>query len=109
MKNLLIIIVTFTISISAIAQKASYYHDKYHGRKTASGEVFSQNKYTCASNKYKLGTRLRVTNPKNGKSIIVRVNDTGKLYGRTIDLSKSAFRKIANLKQGVIKVKIQIL
>ncbi len=109
MKNLLIAMLALVISVNVIAQSASYYHDKYQGRKTASGEIFSQNKYTCASNKYRLGTRLKVTNPKNGKSVIVLVNDTGQLYGRTIDLSKSAFKKIANLKQGIVKVKIQVL
>ena len=63
---------------------------------------------TTASNSHKMGTKLLVTNVKNGKSVVVRVNDTGGFskYGRTLDLSKAAFSKIASPGQGVVIVKI---
>jgi rare lipoprotein A len=80
------------------------------GGYTRSGERFNENALTCAAPSKKLiGKFFKVTNPKNGKSVIVRVNDTGsfKKYGRSLDLSKSAFKKIAPLRMGVIKVVIE--
>lgn len=90
---------------------ASYYSNKFEGKTTANGEIFRQNKLTAASNKYPFGTRLRVFNPKNKKSVIVRVNDTGgfKKYNRIIDLSKSAADSIGILNQGIAKVYINKL
>lgn len=90
--------------------KVSYYGKKFHGKKTASGEIFDMNKMTCAAIKeYPLGSKLKVTNIRNNKSVIVRVNDRGafRKYGRTLDLSRGAFDKIANLDRGVIKVSIE--
>lgn len=106
---LLLFVIGFSVTITK-ANYATYYADKFHGRKTASGEIFNQNAKTCASNKYKFGTRLKVTNIANGKAVICRVNDTGK-FGRSVvvDLSKGAFAQIAPLKQGKIKVKVEIL
>lgn len=88
---------------------ASWYGHPFHGRKTASGEVYNMHGYTAASNTHKLGTKLKVTNVANGKSVVVRVNDTGGFskYGRTLDLSKAAFSAIANTATGVIKVRIE--
>lgn len=75
---------------------ASYYHDKFNGRSTASGEPFDNNKYTAAHKKLPFGTKVRVTNHANGKSVIVKINDRGPFVkGRDIDLSKRAFRDIA--------------
>ena len=76
---------------------------------TASGEVFNPQALTCASWDYHFGTRLKVTNVKNDKIVIVRVNDRGpnKRLGRAIDLTKRAFSKIADPKQGLILVKIE--
>ena len=89
---------------------ASWYHDKFHGRKTANGDVFSQQKMTCASNKYPLGTWLRITNMKNGRSILVRVNDRmSPRVNRTVDLSKIAAQKIGIEKTGVGRVTIENL
>ncbi|MFB6349433.1 septal ring lytic transglycosylase RlpA family protein [Moraxella sp. ZJ142] len=90
---------------------ATYYGDKFHGRKTASGERFNQNALTCASNSHKFGTRLKVTNTANGKSVICRVNDRGGFgkYGVSVDLSKAAFKRIAPLGQGKVRVKIEKL
>lgn len=97
------------LATASQANYATYYGDKFHGRKTASGERFDQNAMTCASNKHKFGTRLKVTNKANGKSVICRVNDRGGFgkYGTTLDLSKGAFKKIAPLSDGKIKVTIR--
>ena len=86
---------------------ATFYGGVFHGRTTASGEKFDKNKMTCASNHYKMGTMLEVTNVLNGKSVVVKVNDTGGFKGKKIDLSEGAFKKIADLKQGVIRVKVE--
>ena len=112
----LITLTTLTIpfliaSINTQAATASFYGSKFHGKKTASGEVFDMNKMTCASNTHKMGTKLKVVNKANKKSIICKVNDTGGFskYGRTLDLSKAAFAKIADIKQGLVKVDIKVL
>lgn len=92
--------------------KASFYGGKSHnGKKTASGERFNKNDMTCAHMSLPFGTKLRVTNLKTNKSVIVKVNDRGNFrkYNRVIDLSEGAFKKIASLEQGVVKVKIEIL
>ena len=96
---------------TANAATASYYGGKFHGRTTASGELFNMNAMTCASNTHKMGTKLLVTNKENGKSVVVKVNDTGgfKKYGRTLDLSRGAFSKIANIQSGIIKVNIKVI
>lgn len=113
MKRLMLILLALTImSFGEIEKvhKASYYGGKHHGRVTASGEVFDKNILTCASTKeFKFGDVLEVTNVDNGKSVIVKVNDRGAFakYGRTLDLSEEAFRRIAPLRQGIVKVKIK--
>ncbi|WII96081.1 septal ring lytic transglycosylase RlpA family protein [Moraxella haemolytica] len=85
---------------------ASYYADKFNGRKTANGEIFSNQDMTCASNNHALGTHVEVTNVKTGESIICRVNDRiGK--ANRIDLSKKAFAQLAPLSQGLAKVSVQ--
>ncbi|UTO04404.1 septal ring lytic transglycosylase RlpA family protein [Moraxella sp. FZLJ2107] len=108
MKKLLLA-ATVLLSLSAQAATVTYYGDKFHGRKTASGERFNQNAMTCASNSHKMGTLLEVTNVKNGKSVVCRVNDTGGFskYGVSLDLSKGAFAKIAPLSQGRAQVSIR--
>ena len=108
MKALMLCLLLLT-SISVNAEVASWYN--LDGRKTASGEVFRTHAMTCASNSHKIGTKLLVTNPKTNKSVVVRVNDTGGFskYGRTLDLSKGAFSKIAPLSQGTAKVTIKKL
>ncbi len=89
---------------------ASWYSQTDPGihRRTANGEVFDDSKQTCAAWNIPFGTYLKITNTKNGKSVICRVNDRGpqKHLGRQIDLSKGAFRKIADLQSGLIKVSI---
>lgn len=87
---------------------ASYYADKFEGRKTASGEIYKRSKLTAAHRSLPFGTKLKVTNIKNGKSVIVRVNDRGPFVkGRIIDLSKKAASEIGLIKMGVAKVKVE--
>lgn len=89
---------------------ASFYANKFNGRKTASGELFSQNKLTCACNMLPLGTWVKVTNVRNGKSVIVKVND--RLHPkmrRVADLSKSAATKLGYTSQGLVRVKVEVL
>lgn len=113
MKNIftatLILISSFLFS--QYKGEATFYSDKYSGRKTTNGQIFSQNKYTCASGpKYKLGTVLQITNIANNKSVKVKVTDRGKgISGNKLDLSKAAFKEIADLKQGVVKILIKVL
>lgn len=88
--------------------KATYYSDKFNGKRTATGEVFKQTKLTAAHNKIPLGTIVKVTNINNGKSVMVIVNDRGgKKLG--IDLSKSAMKEIEPnyLKKGHTNVKVE--
>ncbi|SDW19245.1 septal ring lytic transglycosylase RlpA family protein [Flavobacterium degerlachei] len=89
---------------------ASYYADKFHGRRTASGALFDMNKYTAAHKKFPFGTKLRVTNEANGESVIVEVTDRGPFVrSRDIDLSKRAFMEIAKNKGvGVMTVSIEV-
>ena len=91
--------------------EASYYADKFNGRKTASGEIFDNSKMTCAHRTLAFGTKLKVANPANNKEVIVIVNDRGpEKTSREIDLSKAAFIKIAeNINQGILKVDIAII
>ena len=104
----LIVLVTLLLSTPAIANYATWYGNQFNGKLTASSERFNQHAMTCASNKHKFGTRLTVTNTANGKSVVCRVNDTGKLgKGVVVDLSKGAFAKIAPLSQGKIKVTVK--
>ena len=95
------------LATASQANYATYYGDKFQGRKTANGERFDQNAMTCASNRHKFGTRLKVTNIANGKSVICRVNDRGGKHGVSIDLSKGAFKKIAPLSDGKVRVTIR--
>lgn len=89
---------------------ASYYADKFEGRKTSSGELFSQSKMTCAHNTLPLGTWIRVTNLSNKKTVIVRVND--RLHHRNprlVDLSKTAAKKLGYTGQGLTRVRVEVL
>jgi len=86
---------------------ASYYADKFNGRKTANGETFDESKLTAAHKTLPFGTIVKVTNLTNNKSVIVRVNDRGPFVaGRIIDLSKAAAKKINLIEAGVVKVSV---
>lgn len=87
--------------------KASFYADKFDGRPTSSGEIFKQNKLTAAHRTLPFGTKVKVVNQANGRSVKVVINDRGPFVsGRIIDLSKKAARKIGIVGAGVASVEI---
>jgi rare lipoprotein A len=90
--------------------QASFYGSKFQGRQTANGEKFSHAKYTAACNSLPLGTWVRVTNLKNGKTVVVKTND--RLHPSTrrlIDLTKAAAQKLGFVKSGLTRVKVEVL
>ena len=112
MKKLLLtaIVTILTVSIYAqdtVSRTASFYHPKYNGRKTTSGEIYSDKKMTAASNDYPLGTKLLIINKKTGQSVTVVVNDRmAQFIVNRIDLSRYAFKKISPIAQGLQKVHV---
>lgn len=88
--------------------KASYYGSQHHNKLTASGERFDQGALTAAHRTLPFGTHVRVINTRNGKSVVVRINDRGPFVrGRIIDLSKAAFQSIASTRSGIIRVRLE--
>ena len=89
---------------------ASYYGSKFHKKRTANGEIFNMYKVSAAHKTYPLGTKVKVTNMENGKSIKLTINDRGPyVKGRIIDLSYKAARKIGFVNQGTTKVRIDVI
>lgn len=90
---------------------ASYYHDKFNGRRTASGKIYDKNKLTAAHKKLPFGTIVKVTNEANGKSVIVEITDRGPFVkGRELDLSRKAFMLITeNSRTGRVIATLEIL
>jgi rare lipoprotein A len=89
---------------------ASYYSNKFNGKKTANGEIFNQEKMTAACNVLPLGTWIRVTNLRNGNSVIVKVNDRmHEKMKRLVDLTRAAAKKLGYLNAGLAKVKVEVL
>jgi rare lipoprotein A len=89
---------------------ASFYGNKFIGKKTASGEIFSQEKYTAACNTLPLGTWIKVTNVKNKKSVVVKTND--RLHPkmkRIVDLTMVAARELGYIGKGLAKVKVEVI
>lgn len=108
--SLLAVLPVFSNQVLKEKATVSYYADKFHGRKTASGETFNMNALTCAHKTLPFGTILRVTNLANGKSVQVRVNDRGPFVeNREADLSKAAAIKLDMIKSGTAQVKIEIV
>ena len=103
-----------TLIVNAVYKEnvhASYYSDKLNGRRTASGKRFNNNEYTAAHKKLKFGTKVKVTNLKNGKWVIVTITDRGPFTkGYEIDLTKRAFQEISHVKgTGALRVKLELL
>jgi rare lipoprotein A len=89
---------------------ASWYGKPYHGRRTASGEVYNMYQMTAAHPSLPFGTRVVVTNLENGRSAIVRINDRGPfVHGRVIDLSRKAASQLGFLGQGVTRVGVRVI
>lgn len=89
---------------------ASYYSNSFNGKKTANGEIYSHKKMTAACNVLPLGTWIRVTNLRNGKSVIVKIND--RLHARmkrVVDLSKEAADKLNYIKSGLTRVRVEVI
>ncbi len=90
--------------------KASWYGDKFHGKQTASGDKYDMNEYTAAHKTLPFGTKVKITNQRNGKSVIVEVNDRGPFVkSRQFDLSKAAFESIGNPDRGVISIDYEVV
>ncbi len=115
---LITLLLSFTTAFTANAQRsiitsvkngiASFYHDKFVGRQTSTGEIFSNNKFTAASNTLKLGTYAKVTNLSNGRYVYVKINDRmAKTNPRLIDLARIAAQKLQFTQQGLAKVKVE--
>lgn len=90
--------------------QASFYASKFHGRRTANGETFSQQKMTAACNALPLGTWIQVTNLKNGKIVVVKTND--RLHPKTrrlVDLTRTAAQKLGYISRGLTRVRVEVL
>ena len=107
-----------TSAVSEIVEKAgnkvsgivSWYADKFHGRKTSSGELYNKNNLTAAHKTLPFGTKVKVTNTKNGKSVVVRINDRGPFSkSRELDLSYSAFKEISSIQNGLVKITYEVV
>lgn len=110
--NKLLLGLFLMFSIPSYTKVASWYSKGFEGKLTASGYIYNSNQLTCASNKHKFGTVLKVTNLDNNKSVKVVVTDRGafdRKYGRDIDLSKRAFSEIENIHKGLANVNIDVI
>ncbi|MGQ9659869.1 MAG: septal ring lytic transglycosylase RlpA family protein [Thermochromatium sp.] len=89
---------------------ASYYHDSLHGRKTTSGQRYDKHQLSAAHQTLPLGTKIRVTDPKTGRSVVVQVNDRGPFVkGRIVDLSKAAAEELGIIDRGIVWVDLKVL
>lgn len=111
-----LLLFAFHFSLSTYSQTfhqegiASYYGKKFHGRMTASGQRFDNNAFTCAHRTLPFGTRLRVTNLKNGLSVVVRVTDRGPFGpGRVVDLTYAAAQQIGIITAGLGHVSVEVV
>jgi len=108
------VIINDTITSPSVYKEnvhASYYSNKLNGKRTASGKRFDNTLYTAAHKKLPFGTKVKVTNLKNNKSVIVTITDRGPFSkGREIDLTKKSFMEITHHKgAGILRVKIEVL
>jgi rare lipoprotein A len=88
--------------------KASWYGPKFHGRVTANGEIYDQMAFTAAHKSLRFGTLLKLTNKKNGKSVIVRINDRGPyIPGRQLDVSKAVAMELGMILRGVVRLDVE--
>ena len=95
---------------NSFSGRASWYGPGFHGRPTANGEIFNQNALTAAHPSLSFGTKVKVTNLNNGRSVVVRINDRGPYSGgRVIDLSAAAARSLNMIRSGVARVKVTVL
>ena len=112
LRTLLIVTTTLCLFCAPLSAQteglASYYANKFHGRRTSSGSIYDKNGYTCAHRTLPFGTMLKVTNLRNNKSTIVKVTDRGPYaHSRVIDLSYAAASDIGLIGTGVARVRIE--
>lgn len=99
-----------TLATTLGTGSASYYADRFHGRRTASGEVYDNTALTAAHRTLPFGTRVRVTNPATGASVVVRINDRGPFTpGRTIDVSRAAAEQLGLIRAGHAPVALDLI
>jgi len=119
MKKIIILITFFLLAATGFSRRdgsdtvygiASFYSKSLDSTKTATGEIYTHSKFTAASNSFKLNTWVKVTNLKNGRSVVVRINDRMHKRmakkGRVIDLSRSAAKALGFLDHGLTKVQV---
>ncbi len=88
--------------------KASWYGPRFHGKVTANGEIYDQMAFTAAHKSLRFGTLLKLTNKKNGKSVIVRINDRGPyIPGRQLDVSKAVAMELGMIHRGVVRLDVE--
>ena len=100
----------FKKSTKTLYGQASFYSKKFEGRKTASGQIFNHKKFTAACNTLPLGTFIKVTNLKNGKTVVVQTND--RLHVKTkrlIDLTMAGAKRLGYVSAGLTRVKVEVL
>lgn len=97
-------------SIHSTVGLASFYARSFHGRRTANGERHDRHAFTAAHRSFPFGTRVRVTNLTNGKSVVVRINDRGPhIASRVIDLTEAAAKAIGMWRKGIVSVRLEPL
>ncbi|MEE0903127.1 MAG: septal ring lytic transglycosylase RlpA family protein [Prevotellamassilia sp.] len=102
-----ILSLTTTTALAQNKGKASYYGNKFHGRRTSDGSRYHKDSLTCAHRTLPFGTLLKVRNQKNGREVVVKVTDRGPFGpGRIVDLSMAAAREIGMVQQGVVPVEV---
>jgi rare lipoprotein A len=112
LKNIILLIHIFLVSYSAYAYSisgmASWYGNQFNGRLSANGEIFNENKLTCASNIIPLNKYVKVCRINSKKCVTLKVTDTGNFnkYNRVLDVSREAARQLKFLEQGVVKVEV---
>jgi rare lipoprotein A len=114
MKKILVLFLILSVAGTIFGQvqtgKASFYADKFEGVQTASGEKYKRKKFTAAHKSLPFGTKVRITNLANDKSVEVVINDRGPyVEGRIVDLSKAAAEKLGFLNQGIAEVKLEVI
>lgn len=109
------IFIALTIACLAVPAQAqtgaaSWYGPKFHGRTTANGERFDMHAATCAHRRHRFGTRLRVTNLRNGQSATCRINDRGPFVaGRILDVSKGVAKRLGMISAGTARVRVEVV
>jgi rare lipoprotein A len=99
---------SLVLFINRGTMRASWYGPKFHGKITANGEIYDQMAFTAAHKSLKFGTLLKLTNKKNGKSVIVRINDRGPyIPGRQLDVSKAVAMELDMMHNGVARLQVE--